>query len=184
MKRIDRLNGELNGLTVLKGAEVDILPDGTLDLPGDLLDELDIVLVALHSALDLPPREQTRRVTKALKHPAVDIFAHPTGRRIGHRAGAAFDFAEILRVASGEGVMLEIDAQPERLDLDELSARAAIEQGVPLVVSTDAHSTAELRFLRWGVDQARRAWAEAKDVANTRSLSELLPLLHHARRGR
>jgi DNA polymerase (family 10) len=120
-------------------------------------------------------------VVKALRHPCVDIFGHPAGRMIGRRKGAGFDLGEVLRVAADQGVMLEIDAQPERLDLDDLSARAAVEQGVKLVISSDAHSVAELRFLRWGVDQARRGWVEAKDVANTRPLAELLLLLHRAR---
>ncbi|HEX6069952.1 MAG TPA: PHP domain-containing protein, partial [Longimicrobiaceae bacterium] len=181
MKRIDTLNRRLQGIILLKGAEVDILPDGSLDLPATLLAELDLVVVALHSSFDLSPREQTRRVVKALRHPCVDIFGHPTGRLIGRRTGAAFDLGEVLRVVEDRGIMMEIDAQPERLDLDDLSARAAVERGVKLVISTDAHSVAELRFLRWGVDQARRGWVEAKHVANTRPLHELLPLLHRER---
>ncbi|MFI5244061.1 MAG: DNA polymerase/3'-5' exonuclease PolX [Gemmatimonadales bacterium] len=181
MRRIDRLNSRLRRLTLLKGAEVDILADGSLDLDDDTLRALDIVLVSIHSKFDLPPAEQTRRVVRALSHPSVDVFAHPTGRIIERRRGAEFDFGEVCRVAAGRGVLLEVNAQPERLDLDDVCARAAVEHGVHLVVSTDAHATAELRFMSWGVGQARRGWAEKKHVANTLPLGALLKLLHRRR---
>jgi DNA polymerase (family 10) len=181
MRRIDRLNSRLRRLTLLKGAEVDILADGSLDLDDDTLRALDIVLVSIHSKFDLPPAEQTRRVVRALSHPSVDVFAHPAGRLIERRRGAEFDFGEVCRVAAGQGVLLEVNAQPERLDLDDVCVRAAVEHGVHLVVSTDAHATAELRFMSWGVGQARRGWAEKKDVANTLPLGALLKLLHRRR---
>lgn len=182
MRRIDALNARLTRLTLLKGAEVDILPDGSLDLDDDTLAALDIVLVSLHSRLDLDPAAQTARVTRALRHRSVDVFAHPTGRLINGRAGARFDFAEVCRVAAGEGKMLEVNAQPSRLDLDDVSARAAIARGVTLTIGTDAHATAELGFMRWGVDQARRGWVTARDVLNTRPLDAVLRALHGARR--
>jgi DNA polymerase (family 10) len=181
MNRIDRLNGKLHRLTLLKGAEVDIRRDGSLDLPDGVLEDLDLVCVSLHSQLDLPEREQTRRVLKALGHPSVDVFGHPTGRLLGKRPGARFDFSQALKVARGNGILFEINAQPERLDLDEIMVRATVEAGVKLTVSTDAHATVELGFMRWGVDQARRGWAERKDVANTLPLERLLKLLHGAR---
>lgn len=183
MKRIDRLNGRLEGLTILKGAEVDILPDGSLDLPDRLLRGLDFVVASLHSALDLPREAQTRRVLKALANPSVDVFGHPTGRMIGRRRGAVLDMAAVMEAARAHGVMLAINAQPQRLDLDDLAARQAVERGVLLTISTDAHSAPELRFMRWGVDQARRGWVAARHVANTRPLAGLLPLLHRARNG-
>lgn len=180
-KRIDRLNACLAKLTVLAGAEVDIRADGTLDLDGDTLAALDVVVVALHSRLGLAQAEQTRRVLRALRHPMVDIFSHPTGRLIGSRRGAAFDLDAILTAAADTGVMLEVNAQPERLDLDDVAARAAIERGISLVIDTDAHAVTELRLMRWGVDQARRAWAEARHVANTLPLEYLLRRLHGRR---
>lgn len=181
MRRIDELNRTLRGVTLLRGAEVDILPDGSLDLDDATLAALDLVVVAIHSKLDLPETEQTRRVLRALQHPSVDVLAHPTGRLLGRRQGAKLDLEQVIRAAVDHGVLLEINAQPDRLDLDDVAARAAIGHGATLVISTDAHAPAELRFLRWGVDQARRGWVEAKHVANTRPLAKLLPLLHRAR---
>ncbi len=165
-RAIDRLNAQLGRLTVLKGVEVDIHRDGSLDLDQETLAGLDVVVASVHSHFELGEGEQTRR-----------ILGHPTGRLIGERAPIRFDFEELCRVAASEGILLEINAQPTRLDLDDLSARAAMEKGVTLVVGSDAHAVAELGFMRWGVDQARRAWATAANVANTRSLAALLKLL-------
>lgn len=181
MKRIAKLNGALHGIRVLAGAEVDILPDGTLDLDDDTLAALDVVVVSLHARLTLPAPEQTRRVLRALAHPSVDILAHPTGRLIDRRHGADFALDEVLRAAGDQGLLLEVNGQPERLDLNEVMARAAIDHGVKLVVDTDAHAVQELRFMRWGVDQARRGWAERADVANTLPLARFLALLHGKR---
>jgi DNA polymerase (family 10) len=190
-KRIDRLNARLladgHRLTLLKGAEVDILPDGSLDLDDATLDALDVVLVSLHAKLDRPPLEQTRRVLRALSHPAVDVYSHPTGRLLAGgegrgRRGAALDMEQILRAAADHGVLLEVDAQPDRLDLDDTACRAAVAHGARLVIDTDAHAAAELRFMRWGVDQARRGWVTRDDVANALPLASLLRLLHRGRR--
>jgi DNA polymerase (family 10) len=177
MRRIDRLNARQSSVTVLKGAEVDILADGTLDLDDETLASLDIVFVSLHSSLGLSPERQTARIVRALRNPHVHVLGHATGRLINRRRGARFDLDEICRVAAGEGVLMEINAQPERLDLDDISARRAQELGASFVISTDAHSTEELRFMRWGVDQARRGWIERKHVANSRPLDELMTLL-------
>lgn len=181
-RRIDRLNARLRRLTVLKGAEVDILADGSLDLDDATLEGLDLVVISVHAALDLPEAAQTERLLRALAHPAVDVLGHPTGRLLGRRAPMRFDRDRVLRAARDNGVLVEINAQPERLDLDDLGCRAAIEAGVRLVVSTDAHATAELGFMRWGVDQARRGWAEKRDIANTLPLPRLRQLLHGQRR--
>jgi histidinol phosphatase-like PHP family hydrolase len=189
-KRVDRLNARLAAdgtrLTVLRGAEVDILADGTLDLDDATLAALDVLLVSLHSKLGLPAAEQTRRVLRALTHPSVDVFAHPTARLLAHdgrgRAGAALDMEQVYRAAADHGVLLEVDAQPDRLDLDDVACRAAIGHGVRISLGSDAHAAAELRHMRWGVDQARRGWAERNDVANTRSLADLPRLLHGGRR--
>jgi DNA polymerase (family 10) len=144
MKRIDRLNGRLRKLTLLKGAEVDIHPDGSLDLDDATLDEMDVVLISVHSAFDLSEREQTRRVVRALRHRAVDVLAHPTGRLIGRRGGLRLDLDQIYRAAVDHGVLLEVNAQPDRLDLDDLATHAALACGAHLAISTDAHAAAEL----------------------------------------
>lgn len=180
-KRIDALNARLRKLTILAGAEVDIHPDGSLDLDDATLASLDIVLVSLHSAFALPRAAQTARVVRALSHPAVDVFAHPSGRLIGRRRGADFDFDRVASAAADHGVMLEVNAQPTRLDLDDVSCRAAITRGVTVTISTDAHSCDELHQMRWGVDQARRGWAQKADVANAIGLKALLKRLHRAR---
>jgi DNA polymerase (family 10) len=177
MRRIDKLNAKLRGLTILKGAEVDVHVDGSLDLDDGTLSALDIVLVSLHSSLALPPAQQTRRLTRAMQNRFVHMLAHPTARLIAKRQGVRFDLDEICRVAAGEGVVLEINAQPERLDLDEIAARRAIELGALLAIDTDAHSAEELRFMRWGVDQARRGWVERRHVINTFPLKKLLATL-------
>jgi DNA polymerase (family 10) len=116
MQRIDRVNRKLRGVTILKGVEVDILPDGTLDLDDDTLAALDLVVIAVHSAFDLPEREQTRRVLRALLHPSVDVLGHPTGRLIGRRAPLQLDLDQVFRAAADHGVLLEINGQPDRLD--------------------------------------------------------------------
>jgi DNA polymerase (family 10) len=182
MRRIDRLNARLRKLTVLKGAEVDIRADGSLDLDDATMAALDLVVVSIHSGFDQPEREQTRRVLRALEHPCVDVLGHPSGRLIGHRGPIRLAWDRVYAAAAERGVLLEVNAQPDRLDLDDLQVRAALEHGVTLAISTDSHAVAELRFMRWGVDQARRGWATAERVANTLPLARLLERLHRARR--
>ena len=177
MRRIDSLNARLHGFTILKGAEVDVHADGTLDLNDATLAKFDIVLVSLHSSLALPPARQTQRIIRALRNPHVHLFAHPSARLINKRQPARFDLDEVCRVAASEGVLLEINAQPERLDLDDIGSRRAVELGASLTIDTDAHSVEELRFMRWGVDQARRGWVNRRDVVNTQPLDKLLARL-------
>ena len=181
MRRIDTLNAKLHGLTILKGAEVDVHADGSLDLDDGTLAAFDIVVVALHSSLALPSAQQTQRLTRAIRNRGVNILAHPTARLIPRRQAARFDLDEVCRVAASEGVALEINAQPERLDLDDIAARRAVELGASISIDTDAHSVEELRFMRWGVDQARRAWVERRDVINTLPLDKLLTRLQARR---
>ena len=176
--RIEKLNAKLKKLTILRACEVDIHEDGTLDLPDDVLAEADLVVVSLHTKLKLPPKEQTARVLKALQHPSADIFGHPHGRKLLRREGAQFDIDLVCRAAAEHGVLMEVNSEPDRLDLDDISARIAVDRGAKLIISTDAHAPRELKFMRWGVDQARRAWATKKDVANTRSLAQFRKLLH------
>ena len=181
MRRIDKLNAKLQKLTVLKGCEADVHADGSLDLDDETLAAFDIVLVSLHSSLGLPSARQTERITRALRSRFVNLLAHPTGRLISKRQGARFDLDEVCRVAASEGVLIEINAQPERLDLDDIAARRAIELGISVAIDTDAHSVEELRFMRWGVDQARRGWVDRRHVVNTFPLEKLLATLRARR---
>lgn len=170
---IDRLNDELKGFTVLKGSEVDILADGTLDLPDRILDRLDVVVAAVHYKFDLPRAAQTERLIRAMDNRHVSILAHPTGRLLGERDAYDVDIERVVAAAGERGCYLEINAEPDRLDLDDVHARAAKEMGVKLAISTDAHSVAALDYMRLGVDQARRGWLEPGDVLNTRPLGDL-----------
>lgn len=172
-KEIDRLQKRLDGITILKGAEVDILEDGTLDLDEATLAELDIVIAAVHSKFNLSRAAMTRRIVRALRHRHVQILGHPTGRLLGRREPYPLDLEEVVKAAADYGVALEINAQPERLDISDLQARAAHEAGVRLVINTDAHRVEELACMRYGVDQARRAWCEARHVLNTLPLDRL-----------
>jgi DNA polymerase (family 10) len=172
-RAIDRLRAITPGIAILRGAEVDILEDGSLDLDDDTLAELDVVLVSVHSRLGMPRDQMTRRVCKAIAHPHVHVLSHPTGRLLGRREPYAIDLEAVIRVAKAEGVALEVNSQPDRLDLDDVHIQLAREAGVALVISSDAHRTAELDWIRYGVGQARRGWCEAGDIANTRPLDEL-----------
>jgi DNA polymerase (family 10) len=176
-KEIDRLNAELDEITILKAAEVDILDDGSLDLPDDILAELDFTMCAVHSAFNLSAGKQTERIVRAMDNRYFNILAHPTGRLIGRREPYAVDMERVLEAARERGCYLEVNAQPERLDLDDAHCRQAKETGVKVAISTDAHSTQGLNLMRFGVDQARRGWIERTDVLNTRSWKELRKLL-------
>jgi DNA polymerase (family 10) len=176
-KAIERLQKRCSGITILKGAEVDILDNGDLDLDDATLAELDVVVAAVHSKFNMPRPAMTKRIIRALRHPHVQILAHPTGRLIGKREPYQVDLDQILTAAADHGVALEINAQPERLDIDDAQARAAHDAGVALVISTDAHRIEELGYMRYGVDQARRGWCEARHVLNTRPLAELRKVL-------
>jgi DNA polymerase (family 10) len=177
IEAIDQLNERLDGLTLLKGIEVDILDDGALDLPDELLHQLDLVVCSVHSNFKLPGDQQTERVLRALAHPCCHILAHPTGRRLDKRPPYDIDMERVLDAAAEHGCCVEINAQPERLDMHDIHARMAKERGVTVAISTDAHTIAEFDYLRFGVDQARRGWLEAGDVLNTRRLSDLRRLL-------
>jgi DNA polymerase (family 10) len=172
-KEIERVRERVGDITLLAGCEVDILADGSLDLPDPLLEQLDIVVAAVHSKMDMPETEMTRRVLKALAHPFVDILAHPTGRLINHREPFAIDLEEIFYAAKENDVAVELNAQPDRLDVNDIHARRAKEMGVKIVINTDAHSVEQLRFMSYGIDQARRGWLEKRHVLNTMSLLDL-----------
>ena len=166
-RAIDAVRKHVSKLLVLKGAEVDILDDGSLDLDDETLAELDVVVVSVHSRFNMSKAEMTRRIVRALQHPWVHILGHPTGRLIGKREPYPVDMAEVIKAARDHGILLEINAQPDRLDLNDLHVQMARQAGVKFVISTDAHRIQELDCIRYGVDQARRGWCEANDVANT-----------------
>lgn len=174
---IDRLNDELKGITILKGIEVDILDDGALDLPDSVLSKLDLVVGAVHSKFDLPRAKQTERILRAMDNRYFTILAHPTGRMIEQREPYDADMLRIIRHARQRGCFLELNAHPERLDLLDTWCLTAKEEGVPVAINSDAHSTQDFGNLRFGVGQARRGWLEAKDILNTRPLKALRKIL-------
>lgn len=167
----------ISGIEVLCGIECDILEDATMDLPDDVLAEADWVLGVLHYGLRQPREQIEKRLLAAIANPHVDCIGHPTGRIVGKRPGADADWTTVLDAAADNGVMMEINANPARLDLDDILARSAAERGIPIAISTDAHSTGGLDVMQWGVYQARRAGLTAYEVANTRPLEEFRKLM-------
>ncbi|MFO7917772.1 MAG: DNA polymerase/3'-5' exonuclease PolX [Anaerolineae bacterium] len=174
---IDRLNEEMEDFILLKSIEVDIMEDGSLDLPDEILRKLDLVVCAVHSKLDLSSEKQTERIIRAMDNPYVNILAHPTGRRINERPPYEVDMSRVMDAAVERGCFLEVNAQPQRLDLNDIYCKMAKNRGLKVSISTDAHGTEELKFIRYGVYQARRGWLEPEDVLNTRSWDELKRLL-------
>jgi DNA polymerase (family 10) len=171
---MDEVTAGRTDIRLLRSMEIDILRDGSLDLEDELIARLDLVVISVHSLLDLPSAQQTKRILTALRHPGVHILAHPTGRIINRRPGSTFEMEEVLQCAAERGVAVELNAQPDRLDLRDTHAARARELGVKLVISTDAHQPRELDFMRYGVDQARRAWLEPRHVLNTLPLEQFL----------
>ena len=170
------------GIRILRSCEVDILRDGSLDMPDEILEELDVVLVSVHTAMEMSRTEMTDRVLRALEHPDVDILAHPTGRILGRRDPFPLDVETVLQAAAELDVAVELNANPHRLDLNDVYVHRARELGVPVVLSTDAHAPSGLAHMRYGVDQARRGWLGPEDVLNCRSLEELEAWLGRRRR--
>ena len=173
-KEIERLNDELSPFRILKAVEVEIKSDGSLDFERKFLDEFDLVGASLHQNFKQDAGKLTERAVRALSHPSVNFLCHPTNRLIGRREGNPLDLPKVIRTARENGKMLEIDGEPQRLDLDEVWAKRAMEEGVSIVIDSDAHSVGELDNVSYGVTVARRAWLETKDVANTKSLRALL----------
>lgn len=180
VKAIDKLNRKLGSVVVLKSIELDILDDGKLDLPDSVLKELDLTVCSVHYKFDLSRKKQTDRVLRAMDNRYFNILAHPTGRLIGEREPYAIDLEKIMEGARDRGCFLELNANPERLDLSDDACKMAKEIGVMVATSTDAHSIDNLDFMRLGVDQARRGWLEPEDVINTRPLKALRKLLKRA----
>ena len=177
IEEIDQLNEGKPGIRLLKGIEVDILEDGSLDLPDDVLGELDLVVGAVHSKFNLSREKQTERILRAMEHPHFTILAHPTGRLLEAREPYDVDMARLIRQARERGCFLELNAHPERLDLLDVHCQMAKEQGVLVALNSDAHRVQDFDHLKFAVGQARRGWLEARDVLNTRPLKSLQSLL-------
>jgi len=175
-KEIEKINEKYKGknFRILKGLEVDILADGSLDIKNEILKELDIVTASIHSSFRQPKRQITKRLLSAIKNPHVDIIGHPMGRIIGVRDECEIDWEEVFKAARDYGVALEINAQPARLDLKDILVReAAYKYKIKIVINTDSHFITQLDFMRYGVDVARRGWLEPSHVLNTLELKEL-----------
>ena len=177
MAEIDKIQKKFEKVRILKGAEVNIMKDGSLDIDDKVLAKLDVVGAAVHSLFNLSRKEQNERIIRAMKNPNVDILFHPTGRVINKRKPYDVDMEEIIKAAKRTGTILEIDGHPWRLDLKDEHIKMAREAGVKMVIDTDAHSTTELHYLEYGIAQARRAWCTKNDIINTLSLKEFLKAL-------
>ena len=171
-KEIDAVNDEIKGIEIMKGIECDILEDATMDLADDCLAEADWVIAVLHYGLKQPRKKIQQRLMNAVQNPHVDIIGHPSGRLLGKRDGADIDFTELFKAAADHGVMMEINAHPKRLDLNEFHAAACKDLGIPIVISTDAHSQQGMDVMQYGVYQARRAGLTKADVANTKTAAQ------------
>jgi len=177
-KKIDKINEKLKiencKLKILKGCEANILNDGSIDIKDETLKKLDFVIAGIHSNFKMEKKKMTERIIRAMKNPNVDIISHPTGRILKRRDEYQIDFDKILRAAKEFGVILEINSFPERLDLNDQNIQRAKEVGVKMIINTDSHHKDQMRFIELGIAQARRGWAEKKDIINTRPLKKLL----------
>lgn len=178
IKEIDKLNEKIDGIRILKGIEMDILEDGSLDLPDDVLKELDIVYCSVHYKFNLSREKQTERIIRAMDNPYFNILAHPTGRLINKRDPYDVDIKAVMKAAKERGCLMEINANPQRLDLTDIHSKMAKEMGIKISISTDAHSISDYDNMCYGVWQARRGWLEKSDVLNTRNVDSLLKLLN------
>jgi len=180
-KEIDKINFKFQisnlKFKILQGCEANILNDGSLDIKDEALEKLDFVIAGVHSSFKITKNEMTERIIKAMKNPNVDIISHPTGRILKRRDEYQIDFDEILKVAKETGTILEINSYPERLDLNDKNIRRAKEFGVKMIINTDSHHKDHLRFMEFGVAQARRGWAEKGDIVNVWSIEKLLKML-------
>ncbi len=177
IEEIDRLSEELDGITILKSIEVDILRDGKLDLPDDVLRQLDLVVGSIHSNFSLSEERQTARILRAMDQRFFSILAHPSGRLLNERQAYRVDMEKVIRNAARRGCFLELNANPKRLDLTDIYCQMAKDLGVLVAINSDAHDIGDFNHLRFGVGQARRGWLEKDDVLNTRPLAELRKLL-------
>ncbi len=181
-EHIERIRSvTVDGIELLTGTEVNILPNGTLDYDDDVLVELDWVVASVHSSFRMPSEEMTARIVAAIEHPLVDVIGHPSGRKIERRRPYAFDIEQVIEAAVRTGTMLEINASPDRRDLNEVNARAAAAAGVPIVINCDAHRIKGFEVARYGIATARRGWLTAADVANSRPWAEVAAMRKRSR---
>jgi len=177
-KEIDKINSKLktqnSKFKILQGAETNILNDGSIDIKDQALKKLDYAIAGIHSSFKMPKEKMTERIIQAMKNPYIKIISHPTGRILKRRDEYQIDIEKILRAAKETNTILEINSFPERLDLNDINTKKAIEMGVKLVINTDSHHRNQFRYMEFGVYQARRGWAEKKDIINTRPLGKLL----------
>ena len=183
IQQVREINREIDGMEVLAGSEVDILKDGSLDFPDELLAQLDIVVASVHEGLSMSESEMTDRIIRAIENPYVTIIGHPTGRVLGHRPGYAVNLEAVIDAAAAHHVALEINAAPSRLDLEPSPVRQAHDRGVLLSVNTDAHSAPDLGRAIFGINVARRGWLEKADVLNTYSLAAVKDMMAGRVRG-
>jgi DNA polymerase (family 10) len=176
-EEIDQLNKQLDGITILKGVELNILKNGSLDISDEALKGLDVVGAAVHSHFDMGKDEMTRRVLKAVENSNVDVLLHPTTREMQRREAIQLDLERVIDAAKANGTVLDVDSYPDRLDLRDEHVRKAVQMGAKLGISSDSHSTTHLHYLELGVAQARRGWATAEDVVNTRKLEQFKRML-------
>ena len=174
VEEIKKINKKIDGIKILTGAEVNIMKDGSLDIKDEVLAKLDVVGAAVHSHFNLPRKEQTKRIIKAMNNPNVDIIFHLTGRVIGRREAIQLNVDEIIKNAKRTGTVLEIDAYPERLDIKDEYIKKCVEAGVKMVIDSDAHSINHFKYLELGIAQARRGWAKNIDILNTKSVEDFL----------
>jgi DNA polymerase (family 10) len=177
IEKIEALNERLDKFHVLKGVEVDIRADGSLDLPDEILKKLDVRVCSIHFSHDLSRKKQSERILKAMENPYFNILGHPTGRLINRRKPYAVDLEKVMAAAKENGCFLELNAQPDRLDLNDEACRLARDMGVKIAVSSDAHNTGSLSYMRLGIDQARRGWLESSDVINTSDRGDLIKMM-------
>lgn len=177
IKAVDKLNEQLENITLLKSIEVDIMDDGSLDLPDSVLQKLDLIVCSIHYNFNLPRQKQTERILRAMDNPNFNILGHPSGRLINERDAYDVDLEKVMQGAKERGCFLELNAHPDRLDLTDDGCLLAKQLGLKVAIATDAHSTSDLEFMRFGIGQARRGWLEADDVINTRPWDELKQLL-------
>jgi len=177
-KEIEKINYKLQTknykLRVLQGCEANIMNDGSIDIKDEVLKQMDFVIAGIHSSMKMDRKRMTERIITAMKNPNVDIISHPTGRILKQRDEYQIDFDKILKVAKETNTILEINSSPVRLDLKDINIRKAKKIGVKMVINTDAHRIEQLELIKFGIAQARRGWAEKKDIINTQSLSKLV----------
>ena len=178
---VHEADAAIDGIKLLAGSEVNVLPDGSLDYDDELLAQLDWVIGSLHSSFRMAEGPMTERMIRAMEHPLVDAIGHPTGRLIERREPYALDLERVIEAAVATGTFLEINANPDRRDLNEHNARLAAESGAMLLIDSDAHGVNTLANIRYGVATARRAWVDREHVANARSWPELDALRKSAR---